>query len=149
MYAALREGGRADGRGKRLSDRTVAYIAPSTAHHSRISPQRDAAGVKPSDCGGQYDAVCAWGIPNHSLLQRVADIADVIGRHLDVPVVSIDPDDAAEHFGWLATFFATDVPASSGLTRELLGWHPMQPTLIEDLDKGHYFDSTATSINIG
>src|SRR5437763_113929 len=77
------------------------------------------------------------------------DIAEVIGRHLDVPVVSIDPDDAALHFGWLATFFAVDAPASSELTRELLDWNPTQPRLIDDLDKGHYFDSTSTGLNLG
>ena len=86
--------------------------------------------------------------PGGSILHAIDDegvatrhIAEVIGRHLDVPVVSIDPDDAAAHFGWLATIFATDLPASSALTRELLDWHPTQPRLIDDLDKGHYFAS--------
>jgi nucleoside-diphosphate-sugar epimerase len=76
------------------------------------------------------------------------DIAEVIGRHLDVPVVSIDPDDAAAHFGWLATFFATDLPASSVLTRELLDWHPVQTRLVDDLDKGHYFDTRSSGIPV-
>jgi nucleoside-diphosphate-sugar epimerase len=65
-------------------------------------------------------------------------IADVIGRHLDLPVAAIAPEDAGEHFGWLAGFLAADLPASSTLTRDLLGWHPTQPGLIDDLDKGHY-----------
>jgi nucleoside-diphosphate-sugar epimerase len=69
----------------------------------------------------------------------IRDIAEVIGRHLDVPVVSISPEDAGEHFTWLAGFLAADSPASSTLTRELLGWQPTQPGLIDDLDKGHYF----------
>ena len=84
--------------------------------------------------------------PAGSTLHAVADegvpiryIADVIGRHLDVPVVSISPEDAAGHFTWLAHFLALDSPASSTLTRELLDWHPTQPGLIADLDKGHYF----------
>ncbi len=68
-----------------------------------------------------------------------SDIAEVIGRHLDLPVVSISPDAAAEHFAWLADFFAIDSPASSALTRELLGWQPTHPGLIDDLDQGHYF----------
>jgi nucleoside-diphosphate-sugar epimerase len=76
------------------------------------------------------------------------DIAEVIGRHLDVPVVSIDPDNAAAHFGWLATFFATDLPASSVLTRELLDWHPVQTRLVDDLDKGHYFDTRSSGIPV-
>ena len=66
------------------------------------------------------------------------EIAEVIGRHLDVPVVSIHPQDAG-HFGHLTPFFGLDCPASSTLTRELLGWEPAQPGLIEDLDQGHYF----------
>jgi nucleoside-diphosphate-sugar epimerase len=66
-------------------------------------------------------------------------IAEVIGRHLAVPVVSVPAERAAEHFGWLAAFLGADVTASSALTRELLGWQPTQPGLIEDLDQGHYF----------
>ncbi|MDH6281096.1 SDR family oxidoreductase [Prescottella agglutinans] len=67
------------------------------------------------------------------------DIAEAIGRHLDVPVVSVAPQDVAEHFGWIGAFFALDIPASSALTQDLLGWVPSHPGLIEDLDAGHYF----------
>jgi nucleoside-diphosphate-sugar epimerase len=84
--------------------------------------------------------------PAGSVLHAVADegvpiraIAEVIGRHLDLPVTAIAPEDAAEHFTWLASFLAIDSPASSALTRELLDWHPAQPGLIDDLGKGHYF----------
>ncbi|WP_028805661.1 SDR family oxidoreductase [Streptomyces sp. 142MFCol3.1] len=69
----------------------------------------------------------------------IRDVAEVIGRHLDVPVVSLAPDRAAEHFTWLAGFLGLDSPASNTLTRELLGWEPTRPGLLEDLDKGHYF----------
>ena len=69
----------------------------------------------------------------------IRDIAEVIGRGLDVPVATVSPDDAGAHFGWLAAFLAADSPASSTLTRELLGWEPAHPGLIEDLEKGHYF----------
>src|SRR4051794_1896162 len=69
----------------------------------------------------------------------IRDIAEVIGRHLDLPVLAISPEDADEHFAWLAGFLAPDSPASSTLTRELLGWQPTHPGLIEDLDNGHYF----------
>jgi nucleoside-diphosphate-sugar epimerase len=89
--------------------------------------------------------------PAGSVLHAVADegvpiraIAEVIGRHLDLPVVAISPEDAAAHFTWLAGFLALDAPASSRLTRELLGWEPTNPGLIEDLDKGHYFQSTSS-----
>jgi nucleoside-diphosphate-sugar epimerase len=73
---------------------------------------------------------------------QVRDIAEVIGRQLDVPVVSISPEDAGGHFGWLAGVLAVDAPASNALTRELLGWEPTHPGLIDDLDVGHYFDAT-------
>lgn len=84
--------------------------------------------------------------PAGTLLNAVADegvpfreIAEVIGRHLDVPVKSIPAEDAADHFGTLAGFAAYDVPASSAITRERFGWRPTQPGLIADLDQGHYF----------
>jgi len=84
--------------------------------------------------------------PAGSVLHAVADegvpirsIAEVIGRHLDIPVVSISAEDAAGHFGWLAGVLAIDGPTSSALTRELVGWNPVQPGLIDDLEKGHYF----------
>ena len=86
--------------------------------------------------------------PAGSTLHAVADegvpiraIAEVIGRHLDLPVVSVSPEDAAEHFAWLAQVLAADSPASGELTRELMNWQPTQPGLIDDLDQGHYFAS--------
>jgi nucleoside-diphosphate-sugar epimerase len=69
-------------------------------------------------------------------------IAEVIGRHLDLPVRTIAPQDADEHFSRLAGFLAMDSPASSTLTRNLLGWQPTHPGLIDDLDEGHYFQQT-------
>ncbi|MFD8377469.1 SDR family oxidoreductase [Streptomyces sp. NPDC059679] len=70
---------------------------------------------------------------------RIRAVAEVIGRHLDLPVVSVSPEESAEHFGWLAGVLALDGPTSSVLTRELLGWQPAHPGLIDDLGKGHYF----------
>jgi hypothetical protein len=67
-------------------------------------------------------------------------IAEVIGRHLDVPVVSIAPEEAGEHFAWMGVFWAINAPASSAFTRERLGWEPTRPGLIEDLEQGHYFE---------
>jgi len=88
--------------------------------------------------------------PAGSVLHAVADegvpiraIADVIGRHLGLPVTAVAPGDADAHFGWLARFLAIDSVASSALTRELLGWQPVQPGLLDDLDKGHYFQPSA------
>ncbi|MCT9006769.1 SDR family oxidoreductase [Streptomyces sp. NPDC054766] len=86
------------------------------------------------------------GAPAGSVLHATAEqgvpirsVAEVIGRHLDLPTRSVPTEEAAGHFTWLAGFLGLDSPASSGPTRELLGWHPTQPGLLEDLDKGHYF----------
>ena len=88
--------------------------------------------VEKAPAGSTLHAVADEGVP-------IRDIAEVIGRHLNVPVASIAPEDAPGHFTWLAGFIGLDSPASSALTRELMGWHPVHPGLIEDLDKGHYF----------
>lgn len=84
--------------------------------------------------------------PAGSILHAVGDegleirtIAEAIGRGLDLPVQSIPQDDAEAHFSWLAPLLVMDAPASNALTRELLGWEPTHPGLIEDLDAGHYF----------
>lgn len=75
----------------------------------------------------------------------IRDVAEVIGRHLDVPVASVAPEAAAEHFTWLSSFLGLDVPTSSALTRELLGWEPAHPGLLPDLEKGHYFHIADTA----
>ena len=90
--------------------------------------------IENAPAGSTLHAVADEGIP-------IRDIAEVIGRHMGLPVESIAPEDAAEHFAWLAHFLAMDAPASSELTRELLSWQPTQPGLIDDLDQGHYFAS--------
>ncbi len=84
--------------------------------------------------------------PAGSILHGVDDegvptreIAEVIGQQLNLPVTSISNQAATEHFGWMAMFFGLDAPTSSAQTRELLGWQPTQPGLIEDLKLGHYF----------
>lgn len=85
--------------------------------------------------------------PAGSVLHAVADegvpiraVAEVIGRHLDIPVVAVSPADAGEHFGWLGAFLAIDSPASSALTQQWMGWQPVRPGLLADLDEGHYFN---------
>lgn len=90
------------------------------------------------------------GAPAGSVLHGAAEegvalksIAEVIGHHLDLPTASVAVDEAAEHFGWLATFVAIDVCASSTKTRERIGWAPARPGLLEDLDQGHYFRAAA------
>ena len=69
------------------------------------------------------------------------DIAAVIGRRLGVPVVAKTGDEAAGHFGWFAHFAALDNPSSSTFTQERLGWRPVEPALLPDLDRPRYFES--------
>jgi nucleoside-diphosphate-sugar epimerase len=67
------------------------------------------------------------------------EIAETIGRRLDVPVTSIPAEDAEAHFSFLTRFVQLDNPTSSAWTQQLLDWHPTHPGLIEDLAEGHYF----------
>ena len=86
------------------------------------------------EAGAAYHGTAEEGV-------TLREIAEVIGRHLDVPVVSKSPDEAAQHFGGMAGFFGMDAPASSAITREKLGWNPTHPGLIADLEQGFYFDN--------
>lgn len=92
--------------------------------------------LESGQAGSAWHGVAEGGIPTRA-------IAEVIGRHLDVPVESITSEQAGEHFGFLGVFYAIDMPAASPLTRELLGWSPTQVGLLEDLDQGHYFAQPA------
>jgi nucleoside-diphosphate-sugar epimerase len=67
------------------------------------------------------------------------DIAESIGRHLEVPTTSLTPADAVEHFSHLGHFASLDSPATAAITRGLLAWEPTGPSLLDDLDQGHYF----------
>ena len=112
------------------------YIGDGTnrwpAVHRLDSARLFGLALEQAPAGSTLHAVADEGVP-------IRDIAEVIGRHLDLPVDSIAPEQAGEHFTWLAGFLAADSPASSAMTRELLGWQPSQPGLIADLDQGHYF----------
>jgi nucleoside-diphosphate-sugar epimerase len=81
--------------------------------------------------GARYNAVAEEGVP-------LREIAEVIGRGLKLPVISIAPEKAGEHFGWLAAFVGSDIPASSALTQEWLGWHPTGPGMLSDLENMRY-----------
>jgi nucleoside-diphosphate-sugar epimerase len=96
------------------------------AHLYRLALERGSAGAR-------YHGIAEEGAP-------FREIAEVIGRRLNLPVVSKSPEEAAEHFGWMARFAALDMPASSSKTRDLLGWRPKQPGLIADLDHPRYFE---------
>lgn len=86
--------------------------------------------------GARYHAVAEEGVP-------VFEIAKVVGAGLGVPVVSLSPEAATDHFGWLAMFAGLDMPASSTWTCERLGWQPTGPSLIADLSECDYRPAAA------
>ena len=83
--------------------------------------------------GSPFHAVAEEGVP-------FKEIARMIGRRLNVPVVAKSQDEAAEHFDWFAMFAGMDLPASSARTRKLLGWEPKQAGLLADMDHPSYFE---------
>jgi nucleoside-diphosphate-sugar epimerase len=85
--------------------------------------------VEQAPAGAVLNAVGDEGVP-------VRDIAEAIGRQLNLPVRSLP---ASEYQGMLGHLLSTDMPASSTITRELLSWKPLHPGLIEDIEQGHYF----------
>jgi nucleoside-diphosphate-sugar epimerase len=112
-------------------------IAVSSANRWAAVHRLDAAhlfrlALETAPAGARRHGVGEEGVP-------FRDIAGVIGRHLGVPVTSLSPEEAQGHFGLFALFAALDVPASSALTRKQLGWDPVHPELVPDLDEGHYF----------
>jgi nucleoside-diphosphate-sugar epimerase len=88
--------------------------------------------VEAAPAGSVLHAVADEGVP-------FREIAEVIGRHLRVPTASMTPADAAGHFAHLGRFVAVDTPAAAAVTRQLLGWEPAGPSLLDDLEQGHYF----------
>jgi nucleoside-diphosphate-sugar epimerase len=94
--------------------------------------------LESAPAGSRLHAVADSGVP-------VRDIAGVIGRRLGVPVVALPVEEASEHFSFLGQFFSLDSPASSMLTQQRLGWHPVQSGLLADLDQDYYFTNEAWS----
>ena len=88
--------------------------------------------LEKGSAGARYHGVDEEGI-------AFREIAEVIGRRLNIPVVSKSSEEAADHFGWFAHFAGLDCPASSKLTQERLGWRPVQPSFLADLERGSYF----------
>jgi nucleoside-diphosphate-sugar epimerase len=112
------------------SNRWPAVHRLDAAHAFRLALDRAPAGSTLHAIGEEGVAIRA--------------VAEVIGRHLGVPVAAIAPEDAAAHFTWLASFLAPDSAASSALTRELLRWEPTRPGLLADLETGSYFELPTT-----
>jgi len=115
----------------------AAYIGDGqnqwNAVHRLDAAQLYRLALESGDAGARYHAV-----GDESLTLKT--ISELIGRHLNLPVVSISQEEAAAHFGWFAAMAALDCPASSKLTQERLDWHPSHPTLTEDLASGMYFN---------
>jgi nucleoside-diphosphate-sugar epimerase len=87
--------------------------------------------LEKQEAGARYHAVAEEGVP-------LRDIAEAIGLGLKIPAVSLSPEEAGPHFGFLAAFVGLDMPAPSALTQERLGWHPTGPGMIADLEQMHY-----------
>lgn len=87
--------------------------------------------IEKREAGARYHAVGEEGISSR-------EITEALGRGLKLPVVSIAPNEAEAHFGWMAMFVGLDMPASSAKTQAALGWHPHGPTLIADLNEARY-----------
>jgi nucleoside-diphosphate-sugar epimerase len=90
--------------------------------------------IEKASAGARYHAVAEEGV-------SLREIAEAIGRGLKVPVVSIAPEEAAGHFGFLGHFAGLDCRASSEKTQQQLGWRPTGPGMIADLDNMRYFES--------
>jgi len=106
-------------------NRWAAAHVHDVAHLYRLALEKHEAGAR-------YHAVAEEGV-------SMREIAEVTGRGLKVPVVSLSPEEAPAHFGWFAVPAGTDMPASSTQTREKLGWSPTGPGLITDLKNMQYF----------
>ena len=112
-----------------------AYVGDGSTAWSAVH-RSDAArlvrlGLEQAPAGSRLHAVAEEAIPTR-------EIAEAIGEALGVPVTSVAPEDAVEHFGFIGRFFALDMSAASTRTRELLGWTPTGPTLLEDIKDGAY-----------
>jgi nucleoside-diphosphate-sugar epimerase len=115
---------------------TAAYVGDGAtrwpAGHTLDAVHLYRLALEAAAAGSRLHAVGDEGVP-------FRDIAAAIGRNLDLPVVSIQPEDAAEHFGFLGPLVSLDNPTSSAQTQQLLGWRPEHPGLLADIDQGHYF----------
>jgi nucleoside-diphosphate-sugar epimerase len=111
------------------------------AVHTRDAAHLYRLALESAPAGTRLHAVDDNGVP-------FRDIAEVVGRMLGVPTAVIAPEAANEHFAFLAPFVSVDNPASADLTRELLGWAPTHPGLIEDLEDGHYFDRAPSGAGV-
>ncbi|MFI6466175.1 SDR family oxidoreductase [Streptomyces sp. NPDC050528] len=113
-----------------------AYVGDGSARWPAVH-RLDAArlyrwALESAPAGAQYHAVGDEALP-------LRELADVIGRRLDVPTGSVSPEQAVDHFGFLGLVASLDCPASNALTRKQTGWEPVEVGLIADLETGEYF----------
>ena len=111
------------------------YPGDGTSHwaavHRSDAARLVALALAKAPAGARVHAVAEGAVASR-------DIAEAIGESLGLPVTAIEPDDVVAHFGWIGTFFAREMTATSAATQELLGWTPTGPTLIEDILGGAY-----------
>ena len=117
-----------------------AYIGDGLNHWPAVH-RLDAANLyrlvlEKAPAGSRFHAIGDEGVP-------IKDIAEVIGRRLNLPIVSKTLEEALTHFGWFARLLAQNIPASSARTQEQLGWKPTHPALIKDLEGDYYFREKA------
>jgi nucleoside-diphosphate-sugar epimerase len=114
--------------------RVSAYVGDGAnrwpAAHRLDVAQLYALALEKGSAGARYHAIAEEGVP-------LRQIAEVIGQRLNLPVVSKSPEKAADHFGWMGFMVGADSLASSAITQERLGWRPVQPGLIHDLERAH------------
>lgn len=121
-------------------EKGVSGMVGDGANHWAAVHRLDAArlfrlALEAAPAGVRLHAIGDEGVP-------FREIAETIGRNLEVPVVSVAPEEATDHFGWLGRFAAIDMRASAARTRDLLDWRPEHPALLRDLEAGHYFRTT-------
>lgn len=106
------------------TNRWAAAHVNDVAHLYRLALEK-------SEAGARWHAVAEEGL-------RFKEVAESIGRGLNVPVVSLTPEEAAGHFGWWGRLAGGDLAGSNAITRQKLGWNPTGPGLLADLQKVDY-----------
>ncbi len=114
---------------------TAGYIGDGQnrwpAVHRSDAAQLVALGIEQAPAGSVLHAVGEDGVP-------MRDIAQAISARFELPASAVSPEEADARFGFMGQFVGLDMPSSSAITRELLGWEPAGPTLVEDIEAGAY-----------
>lgn len=130
FVAAVAAAARRHGVSGYVGDGSAAWAAAHRSDAARLVR----LGLEKAPAGSRLHAVAEEAVSTR-------DIAEAVGRSLGVPVVPVAAGDAGEHFGFVGRFFGLDMSASSARTRDLLGWNPSGPTLLEDIAAGGYAGS--------